>query len=127
MFIVGGVVGSILVGIYLQQTNKHKFVTITICVASSIFSGLTCILMKLNIHSVSMIACFFQGFSLISISAVCFDFGVELTYPLNESLSTGALNSSSQLFSVIYSLIATAIISNSRNCKDCSDSKKSDS
>ena len=78
-------------------------------------------------YYVSMLVCFFQGFSLISISAVCFDFGVELSYPLNESLSTGALNSSSQLFTVIYSLIATAIISKSRDSEYESESKKSDS
>lgn len=59
VFIGGGVVGSIFVGIFLQKTNSYKIATIIICISSSIFTGLTCILMKLNMHLLSMLICFF--------------------------------------------------------------------
>jgi hypothetical protein len=31
------------------------------------------------------------GFSMVPIMAVAFDFGVEITYPIGESFSTGVL------------------------------------
>ena len=38
--------------------------------------------------------------------AVAFDFGVELTYPIGESYSTGLLLSSGQFFGIIYTIIS---------------------
>jgi len=52
--------------------------------------------------TMSTVVCFFQGFVSIPISAVGFDFGVELTYPIGESFSNGILMMSVQIFGIIY-------------------------
>lgn len=41
-----------------------------------------------------------------------FDFGVELTYPIGESFSTGLLMSSGQIFGIVYSLICSKELDN---------------
>jgi hypothetical protein len=46
--------------------------------------------------------CFIVGFSMIPIMAVGFELGVEVTYPIDESYSTGLLMFSGQLLGIIY-------------------------
>ena len=43
---------------------------------------------------------------MVPIMAVAFDFGVELTYPIGESYSTGLLLSTGQFFGIIYTVIS---------------------
>ena len=47
---------------------------------------------------------------MVPIMAVAFDFGVELTYPIGESFSTGVLMSSGQLFGIIYTVSSSVLI-----------------
>jgi hypothetical protein len=47
---------------------------------------------------------------MISINAISYEFGVELTYPIEASISNGALNSSSNIFSLIFIVLASYII-----------------
>lgn len=42
--------------------------------------------------------------------AVAFDFGVEITYPVGESFSTGLLMSAGQFFGIIYTVIASELL-----------------
>lgn len=60
-----------------------------------------------RIVMLSYAICFFQGFVSIPISSVGMDLGVELTYPIGESFSTGILMSAGQIFGIIYTLICS--------------------
>ena len=46
--------------------------------------------------------CFIVGFSMIPIMAVGFELGVEVTYPIDESYSTGFLMFAGQLLGIVY-------------------------
>jgi hypothetical protein len=46
-----------------------------------------------NIWTISFL-CGLQGASMVPIMAVAFDYGVEITFPIGESFSTGLLMSS---------------------------------
>ena len=61
---------------------------------------------------------------MISVSVPAFDFGVEMTYPLNESYSTTWLNISANLFTVIVTYIDSVMIERSdfKNTGDTSGS-----
>ena len=47
---------------------------------------------------------------MVPIMAVAFDFGVELTYPIGESFSTGVLLSAGQFFGIIYTVVSSVLI-----------------
>jgi hypothetical protein len=49
---------------------------------------------------------------MVPIMAVSFDFGVELTYPIGESFSTGVLLSSGQAFGILYTILSSQWIDN---------------
>lgn len=60
-------------------------------------------------------ACFVVGAVSLSSLAVAMDFGVEMTHPVPESISTGLLALSGQITGVIYTLIVTSWITKSGN------------
>jgi FLVCR family feline leukemia virus subgroup C receptor-related protein len=112
LFIVGGIIGSVVFGIYVENTRKYKLSVFLICFMSfgstlgsyfAIPSGKTWLVSVL---------CFFQGFSMVPIMAVAFDFGVEITYPIGESFSTGVLMSAGQFFGIIYTVSSSVLIDN---------------
>jgi hypothetical protein len=43
---------------------------------------------------------------------VAFDYGVEITYPLGESYSTGILMSSGSMMGIIYTIVCGELIEN---------------
>lgn len=47
---------------------------------------------------------------MVPIMAVAFDYGVELTYPIGESFSTGLLLSAGQVFGIIYTVVSSVLI-----------------
>ena len=62
-----------------------------ICSTAMIILILEYIFFPKKIVFLSYVLCFFQGFVSVPISVVAFDFGVEITYPIGESFSTGLL------------------------------------
>ena len=56
------------------------------------------------------IGCTVVGFASVSILPVGIDFGVELTHPVAESISSGLLMSSGQLFGIIFTVVSSLLI-----------------
>ena len=110
MFIVGGIIGSIPFGIYCDTTKGYKKAVIAICASATLMVFLEFLLFKLKITWLTFILTFIYGFVSLPIMAVSFDFGVELTYPIGESFSTGLLMSAGQFFGIIYTIIASELI-----------------
>jgi hypothetical protein len=51
--------------------------------------------------AITTLFCFIIGFSMIPIMPVGFDLGVEITYPVDESMSVGFLMICGQTFGII--------------------------
>ncbi len=51
---------------------------------------------------------------MIPIMAVGFELGVEVTYPIDESYSTGLLMFAGQLLGIIYTVISSILIDNGK-------------
>ena len=91
MFIVGGLIGSILFGVFLDCTKKFKIALIMVNVGSLIVMTLFTFLIKLEITYVTIIAAFFIGNIMLPIFPVALEFACELTFPIGEALSDGFL------------------------------------
>jgi len=87
-FIVGGILGSFVFAVLLDKFKKFKLLLIIICAGSVIFTGLQILVFPLG-NFLGIIVAFFMGFFMFSVMCVGFDLGVELTYPIDESYSTG--------------------------------------
>ena len=77
--LVGGIVGSIILGHLLESTNAHKPILVLICFMSMVSSVLIC---QLFVHdSKDMLAFsfahFMLGFFVISVVIVAYDLGVK--------------------------------------------------
>lgn len=113
VFITGGVSGSIILGIILEKTQAYKKVLVSISLLSAVSAVVLCLTVKMSNIAVVSILCFTIGFGMISVSVPAFDFGVELTYPLNESYSTTWLNIVGNLLTVIITALDTHFIDTS--------------
>ena len=91
MFVVGGIFGSAVIGVYVAKTHQYKRAEFLICFFATIFNLMAIYIMPLTNVVASSVLFFFVGFSMVPIISVSFDFGVELTYPIGESMSTGVL------------------------------------
>lgn len=125
LFIVGGIIGSAVFGVWVEFTQNYKISVILICLLSCLFGVAQYFLFPrgTDAYWYVTIACFFQGFSMVPIMAVAFDFGVEITYPIGESYSTGVLMSSGQLFGIIYTVSSSVLIDKYDTLEEAKGSK----
>ena len=92
VFIIGGIVGSAIMGVYVENSRKYKLAMIIISIVAMIGPlGLLGSLYSGEVWPVC-IAVFVLGFDL-AILPVGIDFGVEATFPVAEPISTGLLMS----------------------------------
>ena len=110
VFIVGGIVGSAILGTYVELKRKYK--TAMIIVAIFAIFGPIALLGSLYTGEVwpVCLGAFILGFDL-AILPVGIDFGVELTYPVAEPVSTGLLMSAAQIFGILLVITCTVLIS----------------
>ncbi len=80
----------------------------------SVLTALFPIPLLFSLNSMNVIAvsscCFFVGFASISILPVGIDFGVELTHPVAESVSSGLLMSAGNFLGIFLTLTASLLI-----------------
>ena len=110
MFIVGGIIGCVPFGIYCETTRKFKTAVTVICASASLMVFLEYLFFGKKIVWLTYIMTFIQGFVSLPVMAVAFDFGVEITYPVGESFSTGLLMSAGQFFGIIYTVISSELL-----------------
>eukprot|EP00347_Sterkiella_histriomuscorum_P021419 403334042 len=110
VFIVGGIIGSAVFGIWVEIKKTYKLSVIIICalsvastvgVSASFYTGESWM---------PTLFCFIVGFCMIPIMAVGFELGVEVTYPIDESYSTGFLMFSGQLLGIVFTVISSQLI-----------------
>lgn len=99
---MGGVVGSAVFGIWVEFKKTYKISIIIITILSALSTTGTLFSFIWGKVAVTALFCFLIGFSMIPIMAVGFELGVEVSYPIGESMSTGFLMSGGQLLGIVY-------------------------
>lgn len=89
LFIIGGLMGSAVFGIYVEKTKKFKLVINLIGILSVFFGIIIMLSFGWGIMWLTTIFCFAIGFSMIPIMPIGFEFGVEMSYPVDEAFATG--------------------------------------
>jgi predicted MFS family arabinose efflux permease len=102
MFTVGGICGSIFYGFLLEIRKKYKLYQYILSVTSII--SIIFIIFSFMLHNayLTSFSMFMAGFSLLSMNVVGVEFGVEITYPMDEAFSCGMLNCFGNLFGIIW-------------------------
>lgn len=110
MFIVGGIIGCIPFGVWVESKKAFREAVIVICGSAFVMVGMEVFFFKARHNWLTYMLTFTQGFVSLPIMAVAFDFGVEITFPVGESFSTGLLMSAGQVFGIIYTILASVLI-----------------
>nr|CAI5826100.1 unnamed protein product [Callosobruchus analis] len=107
--ISGGCIGSVIFGIILDKTHKFKKTTI----AAMIFATVTFAVCIYMFVTKSRLATFFAtplfGFFIASTLVISFEYALEVTYPIPESISCSVLNAAIFLFAIICTLTFEAL------------------
>nr|CAH7732843.1 unnamed protein product [Callosobruchus chinensis] len=107
--ISGGCIGSVIFGLILDKTHKFKKTT----VAAMIFSAVTFAVCIYMFVTKSRLATFFTtplfGFFIASTLVISFEYALEVTYPIPESISCSVLNAAIFLFAIICTLTFEAL------------------
>ena len=111
LFIVGGVLGSVGFGVFLDVTKKFKSATLLICTTSLIAFGAFIAVIGLEEPVITTILCALIGASMVPILPVGFEFAIEMSYPVGEAMSAGVLMSVGQVIGIIFTLMTTALLS----------------
>ena len=89
IFIVCGIIGSGVFGGIVEVYKNYKKALIAIALMTAVSPiGLLFALLSMKVWLVA-VACFIVGFASISVLPVGIDFGIELTHPIGEAISTG--------------------------------------
>ena len=104
LFIGGGILGSALQGAYVEITKQYKRSLISIGFFTTVFLVLNYTFIESKSVLTYAFICLGLGMSTVPIMAIGFDFGVELSYPIEESYSTGVIMSFGQFFGVIFTV-----------------------
>ncbi|XP_054710636.1 feline leukemia virus subgroup C receptor-related protein 1-like isoform X2 [Uloborus diversus] len=111
LMVFAGMIGSVLLGAILDKTHKFKEISL-ICFGLSflLLVGYTGVIQIDNFIWVQFLFFTLLGFIMTGYLPVGFDFGAEITYPVPEAMSGSLLNASTQLFSIILTIIASTLL-----------------
>ncbi|CAF1515726.1 unnamed protein product, partial [Rotaria sordida] len=97
LLVIGGIFGSLLGGYILDKTKAYKTVTFGVYVLS--FLSMVLFISTISLHQyVAFVTMTIVGFFMTGYLPVGFEYGVEITYPENEAISSSLLNVSAQIF-----------------------------
>jgi len=115
VFIVGGIFGSGVFGGLVEVKKNYKQATVIICWLTFVTPLPMYFALPTKLVWAVALSVFWIGFSSVSILPVGIDFGVELTHPIAESISSGLLMSSGQFFGIILTISGSVLITNYGN------------
>ncbi|KAJ8979451.1 hypothetical protein NQ317_006765 [Molorchus minor] len=102
--ICAGMVGSILFGFFLDKTHRYKETTLFLCYMSAVGVASFAISLELKNKILAYITVGLAGFFTNAYMPVGFEFAVEITFPSDESTTTGLLNAMNQALGVFITL-----------------------
>lgn len=101
IIIVSGLVGSIVMGLFVEKTRKYRKALI-ICVLSALFAfGFFIGAMFVQNIIVLAIVTTFLGFFMTPILPLGLEFACEITFPIGEAVTGGTMIGMSQLVGAI--------------------------
>uniref|UniRef100_A0A5K3FP62 MFS domain-containing protein n=2 Tax=Mesocestoides corti TaxID=53468 RepID=A0A5K3FP62_MESCO len=107
--VIAGLIGSIVAGIVLKKTGLYRRVLIVFYFLSVVTMGaFTGSVFSYSIAFV-FVTMILLGFFQSGFLPLGFEYAAEITYPVDEGLSSGILNTSAHIFGVILTLVATAL------------------
>ena len=94
----------------LEKTKAFRAVMIGIGFMAFATTLTQLFIIDLRIPWLTYIVGFVEGFSTICVSVPCYDYGVEITYPLGESYSSGLLNIVCNILTLILTQLCSYMI-----------------
>ncbi|XP_029458607.1 solute carrier family 49 member A3 [Rhinatrema bivittatum] len=106
LFILFGIIGALLLGLYIDRTKKFEEVT-KICFSLTALASIGFALASQLRKQIILLAviCSVFGFCGFSIYPICMELSVECSYPVGEGTSTGLIFISGQIQGIIYILL----------------------
>ncbi|XP_055924917.1 feline leukemia virus subgroup C receptor-related protein 2-like isoform X2 [Argiope bruennichi] len=110
IIVLSGMVGSVVCGVILDKTHKFKETTLVVYILS--FLGMVSFAVALPFGL--LLPLFFVsallGFFMTGYLPLGFEFAAEITYPEAESISSGLLNMSAQVFGIVFTAGSGALL-----------------
>lgn len=108
-FLILGVFASFFVGMYLDKTKAYKKIIVLCTIGSMVFIGLSIFTLPYGNVALFTFTIGVVGIFVVPIIPVSYAFAVELTYPIDETVSNGMMLMVSQIFGTLLGLFATVI------------------
>ncbi|KAI8093974.1 major facilitator superfamily domain-containing protein [Thamnidium elegans] len=109
-FIIAGLVGAIITGIFIDKTGRHKLVMkIYVPIDGALYLAFYFVVIKELGYDAMMAICVLLGFFTFSLLPVCLELSVESSYPISESISSSLLWMCSQVLGLIILSVMDAL------------------
>ncbi|KAF7722712.1 hypothetical protein EC973_002838 [Apophysomyces ossiformis] len=108
-FIVGGLVGAIATGFFVDKTKKYRAVLRVFVSWSGFFFVMLMVVVRPNNYTAIVVICAFLGFFVFSLLPVGLELSVECSYPVSESVSSSMLWVCSQVLGLVFLLSMDAL------------------
>ncbi|CAG9856708.1 unnamed protein product [Phyllotreta striolata] len=104
IMVISGLCGAILFSIILDKTHKFRIITVVIylCSIASIVSFMFAL--ESRIKLLTYVTCALVGFFTTAFMPVGFEYAMELTYPAEESTTSGLLMAMTQIMGVVFTI-----------------------
>ncbi|KAI7896428.1 major facilitator superfamily domain-containing protein [Mucor mucedo] len=108
-FIIAGLVGAIVTGIFIDKTGRHKIVLkVFVPIVGAAYLGFYFVVKSAN-YSAMMGVCCILGFFTFSLLPVALELSVESSYPISEAISSSLLWMCSQILGLIILTVMDAL------------------
>uniref|UniRef100_A0A158REH1 MFS domain-containing protein n=1 Tax=Hydatigena taeniaeformis TaxID=6205 RepID=A0A158REH1_HYDTA len=108
--VIAGLVGSIVAGAVLKKTGLYRRVLIVFYFLSVASMGAFMGSIYSNLIGTVFLTMILLGFFQSGFLPLGFEYAAEITYPIDEGLTSGILNTSAHIFGIILTQVATAMI-----------------
>ncbi|KAI9251327.1 major facilitator superfamily domain-containing protein [Helicostylum pulchrum] len=109
-FIIAGLVGAIVTGIFIDKTGRHKLVMkVYVPIDGALYLAFYFVVVKELGYDAMMAICVLLGFFTFSLLPVCLELSVESSYPISESISSSLLWMCSQVLGLVILSVMDAL------------------
>ncbi|BHF81553.1 Feline leukemia virus subgroup C receptor-related protein 2 [Sparganum proliferum] len=107
--VISGLVGSIVAGVVMERTGHYRRVVIIFYALSVVSFGFYIGSIYTRQISVIFFAMFMLGFFQSGFLPLGVEYAAEITYPVNEGLSSGILNMTEHICGIFITLVSTVL------------------
>ncbi|KAL4430218.1 hypothetical protein ABPG74_014777 [Tetrahymena malaccensis] len=110
IFIVSGLIGSAVITSIVEKNHRYKFVMIVTSILSIFCYSFMMGVLPVENFGLQLFAFFLYGFFATPLIPISLEFACEITFPISETISSGLIYKSGQLFGVLHIIISTEAI-----------------